>query len=606
MAASDIFLVIIAVVGLGVGAQLLASKFRIPSVVFLIVAGLAIGPEGIGLVQRDLATDVVIPIVGTSVALIVFQDAFELSPRDLRGAHMAALKLVTVGAVVSLVGTALAVHFVLGTAWGVALLIGALVIATGPSVLIPILDVIDAPESLAAILRTEGVFNDVTAAVLAVAVFEAVTLQETEVGEFLTALVTRFGIGLAFGLATAAVVWALITYVDFSARNSIMNARLIAMTGAIVAYGSAEVLRGEAGIVAAVTAGLVLGQSDLPYTEEILEFEQDITVLLLSFVFIILTSLVEFDLLLQLGLGGVVVILLIVAVIRPLAVWVSTVGEEITRREQVFMSIVAPRGILTAGIATLFALRLQDTNPDAAAMVIGTVFLVILVTSAIEGSIARHAASVLGIEPEPTVIVGGGTFGRTLAEQYERRGERVEIVESDPDVVQVGRAEGLRVHAGDGTEPEMLRAVDGEQARRIVAVTDDDAANLTVGQFAKHDLNADTIARVNDHGNRPEFDAADVPTFPPVVSDNANADRDYDVRWLTALSHVGMIRETSAQNLDGVGRTVEDIEAHLPPRCFIGSINRYGTHIAPEASLTLERDDTVVIVGRNEAVSSGF
>ena len=601
MAADSVLLVIVAVVALGVGAQLIASKYRVPSVLFLVLAGLAIGPEGAGLVSPGFVTDAVVPVVGASVAVIVFQDAFSLDFDSFRDVSTSTLRLVTLGAVLSLVGTAFVIHAVLGTAWGVALLVGALVIATGPTVLVPILDVIDAPERVSTLLRTEGLVNDVTAAIVSVAIFEAVTLQETDLVSFAEALLVRLGIGLLVGAVVAGGVWYVLTKVDFSPRNAIQNARLLVFAGALVAYGGAEIVAGEAGIAAAATAGLLVGNRDPPYKEEILGFEDDVSALMLSFVFITLTALVRFDTLATLGVAGLVVVGVVVLVVRPLVVFLSTFGVDFSVREKVFMSVVAPRGILTAGIATLFSLRLRASNPEAAATIVGMVFLIILTTSALEGGIARHAASLLGLEPRPVIIVGGDEFGRSLARRYEHGNRRVEVVEDDPELVQRGRAEDLRVHQGDGTDPSVLQSRGAARADLVIAATDDDRVNHRIAHVARTAFGADTIARVNDPENVSTFEELGVRTLPPSLSALESPTRERDADWLTVLSREDEIREVELVPREP-GRTVREHEADLPERSFVAAVRRRGEIVPPDEDLTVEPSDRLLVVGRDDAI----
>ncbi|MFC6726013.1 cation:proton antiporter, partial [Halobium palmae] len=234
--ASALIALVALVIAVGVVAQVLADRFQVPSVIFLITAGILLGPEVLGVLGPDSFGDALPAIVGLSVAIIVFEGAFHLHIEKLREAPSATLKLVTVGAIISLIGTALAVHYVLGGAWFVSFLIGALLVATGPTVIAPILEVVPARDRVEAALETEGIVNDVTAAILAVVIFEAVVNDVTEPGAFAAMFVEKLGIGvLVGGLVAAAVFWSL-RYVDLSPGNAPQNARLLVLAGALVAY----------------------------------------------------------------------------------------------------------------------------------------------------------------------------------------------------------------------------------------------------------------------------------------------------------------------------------------------------------------------------------
>ena len=397
----DLIVLVAAIVALGVGAQFLAAKYRVPSVLFLILAGVAIGPEGLGLVTPDTFGESLSTIVGVSVAIIVFEGSFRLDADSIRTAPRAVRRLVTVGAALTFIGTALIVRLLLGPSWDISLLIAALLVATGPTVITPILAVVSVRETVATTLETEGIVNDVTASVLAVVLFKTMTAQTLRPRGYIFLFLQRLVLGVLVGLLIAAIVWYLLTAVDLPAGAAPQTARLLTLAGAVVAFAAADSVFSEAGIVAAATAGFTLGNLDLPHRATILQFKQDVTLLVLSFVFITLAALLEFAELLALGVAGLAVVAVLMVVLRPVVVFVSTFGGGFSTRERLFISLVGPRGIIPASVATLFAIRLQtDTppsDPAGAEILLGTVFLVILVTVVVEAGLARQIAGVLGV-----------------------------------------------------------------------------------------------------------------------------------------------------------------------------------------------------------------
>ncbi len=269
----DLIVLVAAIVGLGVAAQFLATKYRVPSVLFLILAGVAIGPEGLGLVTADTFGEALSTIVGVSVAIIVFEGSFRLELGILRHAPRAVGRLVTVGAAIAFFGTALTVRLLLETNWDIALLVGALLVATGPTVITPILAVVPVREDVATTLEVEGIVNDVTAAILAIVIFKAMTSRALSPDGYVVLFVERLGAGILIGLVIAGVVWLLLTRVELPTQESIRTARLLALAGAVVAFAIADSLFSEAGIAAAATAGFTLGNLELPHRERILQFK---------------------------------------------------------------------------------------------------------------------------------------------------------------------------------------------------------------------------------------------------------------------------------------------------------------------------------------------
>jgi NhaP-type Na+/H+ or K+/H+ antiporter len=601
-----------AIIGLGVGAQILSDRFEVPSIIFLITAGIALGPEGLGVVTQASFGDALPAIVGLSVAIIVFEGAFHLRLDKLREAPSATIRLVTLGAAIALVGTAVTVRFALGAAWDISFLIGALLVATGPTVIAPILEVVPVRDRVAAALETEGIVNDVTAAIVAVVVFEVITVGEATPAVFVEEFVLRLGAGLLVGIVVAVVVWYLLRYVDLSPGNAPQNARLLVLAGALVAFGAADTIASEAGVASVAVAGMVLGNLDVPYEEDISAFKGDITLLVLSFVFIALAALLRFDDLIALGVGGLVVVVAVALFIRPALVYLSTLGGRFTFGERVFMGFVGPRGIIPASVATLFAVELVDRGMgEAATLLVGTVFLVILATVVLEGGLARYIAELLDVIPMRVIIVGGGQVGRALADRLEDRGENVVIVENDETQVEVVRNTGHTAHIGDGTDTDVLRSAGADNARILVAATGDDDANLLVAQLAKSKFDVETVlARANNPDNVEAFEDLGVRTISSAFAtaqalDNA-IERPALTRWFSEIGESGDVQEVEVTNEDLVGRTVREVGPKLPDGCLIALVARNGDTRVPDADFTLQESDHITLIGSREAVRTAM
>jgi NhaP-type Na+/H+ or K+/H+ antiporter len=622
--AGDLIYPVAAIFALGIGAQVLAARLRVPSVVFLITAGILIGPSS-PLVLIDPSLVVFNPneyitslsaIVGLSVGIIVFEGAFHLKLETLREAPLSALRLVTIGAVISLVGTAVTVRYALGAQWPLAFLVGALLVATGPTVIAPILQVVPVRDSVKAVLNIEGIINDVTAAILAIVLFEAVNSGSTpSYGVLIRNFASQLGIGLLAGSLVAGVLYLLLTKVDLSTGNAPQSARLLTLGGALVAYSGAQFLAqgGEAGIAGAATAGILLGNADLPYENQIERFKGDITIVVLSFVFITLAALLDFEALVQLGVGGIIVVLVVALVIRPLGVALSTTGDGFTLNERAFVSFVGPRGIIPASVATLFALELEGVPQSAGAvappdqLLVGTVFLVILATVVFQAGFARQVAEYLNVIPMRTLVIGGGQVGRTLARRLEDRGENVVLLEQDPEVVEIARREGFTVHKGDGTDTDDLRAAGAANTSVLVAATGDDDANLLAVQVARSTFDIEEVlARVTNPDNVEPFEDLGVKT---VSSTNATAlaldhylERPSLSTWLDEFGHKGDAMEVEFNNEELTGMPLSEIGDQLPEQCLVALCARDGETAVPRPDEVFEIGDRLTLLGNEEAV----
>ena len=630
--ASEVLLVVITIMGLGVSAQVLADRLAVPSVLFLILAGIGVGPEGLGIISPEVFGDSLPAIVGLSVAIIVFEGAFSLQVNRLREAPRETGRLVTLGAVIALVGTAAVVHFALGVAWNLSLLIGALLVATGPTVITPIMNVVAVRERVASTLETEGVVNDVVAAILAVVFFEYLLLGDEGLVRIVSEFAYRLGVGIAVGATIAVVLWYLLRHTGISADNAPQNARLLVLIGALTSYGLAEWITPEAGIAAVATGGLVLGNLDVPYREDIEQFKGDVTLLVLAFVFITLASLLSVDDLLALGVGGALVVVVVVAAVRPLLVFLCTVGGRFSFRERLFMSAMGPRGIIPASVATLFALELRsraeelrvaaetesgqqaatlltqaETLTTQADILVGTVFLVIVVTVVLQGGFARHIAQRLDVIPMRVLIVGGGRVGRALATRLEDRDEQVVIIENDDDQVEKLRKLGFSAHHGDGTERDTLRAAGAENASVLAVTTDDDDVNMLVAQLGRNSFDVATvIARVNRPENMDAFEDLDVDTVQSSMSiahemDN-RIERPAISEWMTELDRAGDVQEIEVTDDAVVGQTVSELRRELPEDVHLALLSRDGESRIPHAEDTLHEGDHITFIGRTGAV----
>jgi Trk K+ transport system NAD-binding subunit len=338
-------------------------------------------------------------------------------------------------------------------------------------------------------------------------------------------------------------------------------------------------------------------------------------------------------------------------VIRPLLVFVSTVGGRFTVPERVFVSFVGPRGIIPASVATLFAVELRDqatvlwanaadvaglsvaelrtTDPGAltpqaatllrdanelagqADLLVGTVFLVILTTVVFEGGLARYIAEYLDVIPMRVIIVGGGTTGRALADRLEDRGENVVIVEENETEVETARNAGFTVEWGDGTDTNVLRSAGAENAKTIVAATGDDDVNLLVSQLAESKFDTEkVIARANNPDNVEAFEDLGVNTIDAGMATAWAIDNQIErpalARWMTGVGDIGDVQEVEVTNKEFAGKSIREIGPMLPDSCLIALVSRDDETKVPTADYVVEMGDKLTLLGQHDSVRSGM
>ncbi|WP_144800123.1 cation:proton antiporter domain-containing protein [Halorubrum depositum] len=600
--------VIAAILVSGLVVQLVAHRLKVPSVIFYLLIGVVMGPEVLGLVTLETFGDGLEIIVGLSVAIIVFEGAFALRIERIRGASTVSLRLVTVSALVMFLGTTVAVRFFEGADWEIALLIGALLVATGPTVITPILNVVRVRDHVATALETEGIVNDVTAAIVAVVIFETLLLDDLGVPATLLSFAERLGVGVGAGVLATVIIYYLLDS-EFVPERDVQASQFLVLAAAVGAFAAAEAVAAEAGIAAAATSGILLGNLDIDNREEIERFAENTTLVVLSFVFISLAALIDIEAVAALGVGAVGLVLVVMLVLRPLGALIATAGvERFTWPERLFIAGVGPRGIIPASVATLFAIELELAGSVAQGeLLVGTVFAVIFATVAVEAGLARQIGDVLGVSPMRTIIIGGGRVGRALATRLERRGEYVVIVEIDDEVVERARSDGFTVYEGDGSDTETLREAGVEDAKRLITVTGDDDINLLACQLAITKFDVESVySRVNEPDNVDAFDsigvkAIDSPTATAVAIDD-EIERPAITHWMNELgdSHDVQEVEMTAEHL--TGKTIRDLNAEIPDGTFVAVVSRNGENHVPSADSVLEYGDHVTFIGDTDAV----
>jgi len=576
---SSLLPVIAAILVSGLVVQLVAHHLKVPSVIFYLLIGVVLGPEVLGLVTLDTFGNGLEIIVGISVAIIVFEGrspADRADPGCINGITPASDDQRSRN--VPRNGSRGPVFE--GANWEISLLIGALLVATGPTVITPILNVVRVRDHVATALETEGIVNDVTAAIVAVVIFETLLLDDLGVPATLFSFVERLGVGVLAGVLATVVIYFLLDS-DLVPERDVQASQFLVLAAAVGAFAAAEaVAAAEAGIAAAATSGILLGNLDIDNREEIEQFAENTTLVVLSFVFISLAALINVEAIAALGLGAVGIVLVIMLVLRPLGALIATAGvERFTWPERLFIAGVGPRGIIPASVATLFAIELELAgNVAAGELLVGTVFAVIFATVAIEAGLAKQIGDVLGVSPMRTIIIGGGRVGRALATRLERRGEYVVIVEIDDEEIERARSEGFTVHEGDGSDTETLRGAGIGDAKRVITVTGDDDINLLACQLSitKFDIEA-VYSRVNEPDNVDAFDsigvkAIDSPTATAVAIDD-EIERPAITHWMSELgdSHDVQEVEVTAENL--AGKTIRDLNAQIPDGAFVAVVS---------------------------------
>lgn len=382
------------------------------------------------------------------------------------------------GAVATWIVATLAARFVIGLQWPMAILVGAVLIVTGPTVVGPLLRQIRPKGRAGAILKWEGILIDPVGAVLAVLVFESIRLGEVgNVPVFILLGVLRsLAIGLFFGFLGAGTLIALLRryLVPDHLQNSVTLLLMFMM------FALSDLLAPEGGLLAVTVMGVVMANQPWVPIRHIVEFKENLQILLVGLLFILLAGRINISDLLLIGWGAVIFVVILIVIARPLSVLLSTWGSPLNRSERLFLMWMAPRGIVAASVASVFAFQLSAAGLEGAELLVPIVFLVIVITVIFYGLTAGPVARRLGLaehEPQGVLFVGASLFSRELAEQLEKHGIRALLLDSNYRSVAESRLAGLQAHHGNALLEDTLEGVDLGGIGRMVAMTSNDEVN---------------------------------------------------------------------------------------------------------------------------------
>lgn len=476
-----------AILILGTIAQWSAWLLRVPSILALLLIGFMAGPVT-GLLDPDaLLGDLLFPVVSLSVAIILFEGGMNLRVTELRHAGVAVRNLVTAGAVITWGGSALAAHWLVGLPWDLSLLLGAILVVSGPTVILPILEHIRPSLKVGSVLKWEAILIDPIGATLAVLVYEVIATAQTDnVSQVAVLVIVRtLAIGLGVGVAaTGAIVLMLRRYL---VPNHLENAFVLTMV--ILAFVASNFLQGESGLLTVTVMGLLLANQRWVRVRRIVEFKENLRTLLLSVLFILLAARVQLAQLEHIGPPAMLFLVAIVLVVRPLTAAACTIRSGMSLRERLFIAWMAPRGVVAAAVASLFALRLEAMGRPESQMLVPLTFLVIVGTVAIYGITAAPLSRRLSLaspRPQGVLFIGAHALSRALAKALREERFLVHLVDMNWQQISAARLENLPATYANVLSDYARDELELWGIGRLMAVTSNDEVNsFAVVHFAE-------------------------------------------------------------------------------------------------------------------------
>jgi NhaP-type Na+/H+ or K+/H+ antiporter len=452
--------------------QWLAWRVKLPAIIFLLATGILLGPV-FGLLHPDrLLGDLFFPFVSLSVAVVLFEGSLTLRYREIIGLEAVVRNLVSFGMLATCVITAAATRLALALPWEICLLFGAITVVTGPTVIVPMLRTVRPKAGVARILRWEGILIDPLGAALAVLVYEFIVSGGGQYALGHTLVV--FGRIVLIG----SIIGALGGYLfGLALKNHWLPHYLHNITALSLVFGTfalSNMVQHESGLVTVTVMGIWLANMEGVEVEDILDFKESLSILLISVLFILLAARMDFARFAELGWPALWVFLAIQFLARPFNVLLSTFRSKLTWPERHLLAWIAPRGIVAAAISALFAIRLGQMGLAGASLLIPLTFMVIVGTVLLQSLTSRPLALWLKVaEPEPKgfLIVGANEVARSLAKALTQKGFRVLLADPDWGNAAKARMEGLSTYFGNPISEHADRHLDLVGIGRMLALT---------------------------------------------------------------------------------------------------------------------------------------
>ena len=580
---SNPLLTIALLFGAGAGMQWLAWRLKVPAILLLLLAGFTAGPLLGWFHPEQTFGELFRPLVSLAVGVILFEGGLTLRLREIRGAGSVVLRLCSIGSGVTWALTTLAAMWIVGVSFEVALLVGAILVLTGPTVVIPLVRHVRPRKPLGPILRWEGILIDPIGAVLALLVLEGLTghgsVADIAGGIGKTVL---YGGGLGYGAG-----WLLAQALE---RFAIPDRLHVPVTFGTVglSFALANTLQPEAGLLAVTVVGIVLANRDKLDVEHLLEWHEPVVTMLLALLFVTISARLELSTLTGLGALSVAFTGALILVVRPAAVLLSTLGTSLAWRERAFLMAMAPRGIVVAAVSSEFSLHLDHYGVPGGQEVLALVFPAIVLTVLAYGFGARPLARALGTaqaDPQGAVIVGADALGRELGRALQEQDFDVLLVDTNPAHTATARTSGLPTFQGSVLSHRFSEEADLDGIGNLLALTPSDEVNrLAVEQFVP------TFGRPHLFRAAPRAAAAghEVPPGRTLFADDLGVQALRD-----AFQHGARIRATKLTDKFGPESYREEYGDRARPQFVNGADRRLQIVTASEAP-TLKAGQTVL------------
>ncbi|ABA57043.1 cation:proton antiporter [Nitrosococcus oceani] len=483
---SDLILIFSFIVVLGVSIQWLAWRFQVPAIVLLLMAGFALGPVLGWLDPEQTFGHILPPLIALSVAIILFEGGLNLQWHEYKEAGVDVRRLVSLGLFLTWTLNTAAAHFIAGLSWPIATLFGAISVVTGPTVLMPLLKFARLQRRTAALLKWEGIINDPLGALLAILVFQywAVWYWVMESPEHgILAALGNLGLGLLAATSAGIGFGYLLSWAFHRGHVPEFLKSPVMLGAVLLLYVAINAVQEEAGLLAVTVAGVVVANQRLRNIEELRRFKEHITLILVSTLFIVLSANIELETLARLDWHSLALLGIAIFFVRPLSVYLATLGTGIKWRERLLIAWIAPRGIVAASMAGLLAFPLIQQGFKGADQLLPLVFALIAATVILHGLTMAGLGRLLGLaahNPNGVLIVGATPWSVDLARSLKKLGIPVIVNDTSWHHLRAARLSNLEIYRGQILSEIAETSLELNAISYVLAVTANDAYNALV------------------------------------------------------------------------------------------------------------------------------
>jgi len=498
------------VAALGGICQWLAWRFKLPSILFLLTAGLLAGPVT-GLFDPDaLLGELLFPLVSIAVAIILFEGGLTLKFSDIRDHGAVVTRLITVGVILTWLLLATTAHFLFDMSWSLALVFGSIAVVSGPTVVKPLLRAVRPSDKVGHILHWEGILIDPIGVFLALIVFDVVLLDlpGSSIG-YIALIVFKLvfvgtGAGVAAGFATAFVLR------RYLVPDYLVN--VLTLTTVVCTFVFAESIQHESGLLAVTIMGVWLANTKGLHVEEILHFKEDLSILLISTLFILLASRVDISVIPQYGWQILLLLAIAQFLNRPLNAMLCTIKTDLSFGERVFIGWLSPRGIVAAAVSSVFFIRLQENGVAMSELLVPLTFSMIIGTVVFQSLTAKPLAEKLGIsnpEPNGVLFLGANEIALMLAKVLKEQGIKIMLSDSSWSNVRKARQEGFEAYHGNPTSGHAAENLDLQGIGKLIAVSSNRDTNALAGMHFRQEFGSSAVFTLEGASDDAQFERFD-------------------------------------------------------------------------------------------------